>query len=318
MTVADSPRKKRRALSPLANNQKPISTIPVMELNNGDVQSRKDKARAMFDEAVESADVLQKYDVLREELLDSEDGNAWDRGSRPDPKSDSFKEEEAKKEEFAAAIVRAMRDYERAYVFGNLPSEAIPGKNTLDQGGQFLTNKERINKRSKLFEIANLVPKGALLHVHFNSELHPEQLLEKARDMETMYIRSIRPLLTEEDLKETEIVFNVMDPQQVEKGVDVFSSDYPGNATNWKTPEMKFKVWMKWIDFQKGFDERFAENHHDNHDDPVFHQPLEPEDDARCCGASPNVKLTRTEVWLKSKMVLSPLEAYGPDQTVNG
>jgi adenosine deaminase CECR1 len=313
MTVADSPRKKRRALSPLANTRKPIPTIPVMELNNGDVESRRVKARAIFDEAVESADGLENYAVLHQELLDSEDENAWERGSRPDPKSDSFQ-----KEELAAAIVRAMRDYEREYVFGNLPSEAIPGKNTLDQGGQFLTNKERINKRSKLFEIANLVPKGALLHVHFNSELHPEQLLEKAREMPTMYIRSIRPLLTEDDLKETEIVFNVMDPQQVEKGVDVFSVDYPGNATNWKTPEMKFKVWMKWIDFQRGFDERFAENHHDNHDDPVFQQPPEPEDDARCCGASPNVKLNRTEVWLKSKMVLSPLEAYGPDQTVNG
>lgn len=267
----------------------------------------------MFNDALEDADGIQKYAAYHEQLLDAEDGTAWERGARPDPTSESYQ-----KEEKAAAIVRAVRDYEREFVFGNLPSEAIPGKNTLDMGGQFLTNKERINKRSKLFEIANLVPKGALLHVHFNSELHPEQLLELARDMPTMYIRSIRPLLTEDDLKETEIVFNVMDPEQVEKGVNIFSADYPGNATNWKTPEMKFKVWMKWIDFQEGFDERFSEKHHNNHDDPVFQQPTEPADDARCCGASPNVLLNRTEVWLKSKMVLSPEEAYGPDQTVNG
>lgn len=287
--------------------------IPVMEVNSGHVESYKAKARIMFDEAVKDAESAEIYTTRHEELLEMEHKSAWDSGARPHASSPSFQ-----KEQEAAAIVHAVRNYEREFVFGNLPSEAIPGKNTRDMGGQFLTNKERINKRSKLFEIANLVPKGALLHLHFNSELHPEQLLEKARDMPTMYIRSIRPLLTEEDLQETEIVFNVMDPELVESGVDIFDADYPGDATNWKTPEMKFKVWMKWKDFQDRFDERFSENHDDNHDDPVFHHPPEPEDDARCCGASPAVKLTRTEVWLKSKMVLSTAEAYSPDQTVNG
>lgn len=313
MKEADSPRKKRRALSPLTNNRKPAPTIPVMEADTGDLESRKAKIRNIFDEALEDTDGNNEYSAKHEKLLDAEDSNSWERGARPDPGSESYR-----KEERVAALLRAVRDYEREFVFGNLPSEAIPGKNTLDMGGQFLTNKERINTRSKLFEIANLVPKGALLHVHFNSELHPEQLLEKCRKMDTMYIRSIRPLLTEDDLKETEIVFNVMDPDQVKKGVNIFSADYPGNATNWKTPEMKFNVWMRWIDFQTGFDENFSKNHQDNRNDPAFQQPTEPEDDARCCGASPNVQLNRTEVWLKSKMVLSPEEAYGPDQTVNG
>ncbi|KAH6641988.1 hypothetical protein C7974DRAFT_301599 [Boeremia exigua] len=311
--VADSPRKKRRALSPLANNRKPVPMIPVMEVNSGDVESHKASARAEFDAALEDDESNKKYLTRHEELLDAEDKNAWDRSARPDPASESYQ-----KEIKAAAIVQAVRNYEREFVFGNLPSEAIPGKNTLDMGGQFLTNKKRINERSKLFEIANLVPKGALLHLHFNSELHPEQLLYKARYMPTMYIRSIRPLLKEEDLQETEIVFNVMDPEQVQEGVDIFKPDYPGTATNWRQEEMKFKVWMKWSDFQTGFDEHFSEGHHDNHDEPVFHQPPEPEDDARCCGASPAVKLNRAEVWLKSKMVLSETEAYGPDQTVNG
>lgn len=267
----------------------------------------------MFDEAVKDDESARHYISLHEQLLDTENKNAWDRDARPHKSSASFQ-----KEERAAAIIHAVRNYEREFVFGNLPSEAIPGKNTRDMGGQFLTNKKRINTRSKLFEIANLVPKGALLHLHFNAELHPEQLLEKARDMPTMYIRSIRPLLTEEDLLETEVVFNVMDPEQVEPGVDIFDAKYPGTATNWKTPEMKYKVWMRWKDFQDRFDEQFSKNHHDNHDDPVFHSPPGPEDDTRCCGASPAVKLSRTEVWLISKMVLSPAEAYSPDQTVNG
>lgn len=283
-----------------------------MEVGSGDVEYHKAKARIMFDDALDDTDGNTVYATLHEQLLKAETDNAWDRGAR-DPNSKSFRTEEK-----AAAIIHAVRDYEREFVFGNLPSEAIPGKNTLDMGGQFLTNKKRINERSKLFEIANLVPKGGLLHLHFNAELHPEHLLEKARDMPTMYIRSIRPLLTEKDLQETEIVFNVMDPEQVEPGVDIFDAGYPGDATNWKTPAMKFKVWMRWKDFQDGFDQRFSKDHHDNSDEPEFHQPPEPADDARCCGAPAAVKLTRTEVWLKSKMVLSTTEAYGPDQTVNG
>ncbi|KAJ8109399.1 hypothetical protein OPT61_g7486 [Boeremia exigua] len=314
MTVADSPRKKRRALSPLANNRKPVPTIPIMEADAGDVEARIAKAELIFDGALEDVEGIKDYSTRHEQLLDAEDQQAWDRGARPDPESRSFRTEER-----AAAIVRAVRNYEREYVFGNMPSEAIPAKSTRDMGGQFLTNKKRINERSKLFEIANLVPKGALLHLHFNSELFPDQLMERAREMETMYIRSIRPLVKEEDLKETEIVFNVMDPAQVEEGVDIFSENYPGDATNWRTGPMKFKVWMKWIDFQERFKERFGKDYPSDHNDPASNQSQEQKDDeARCCGASPEVKLNSAEVWLKSKMVLSETEAYGPDQTVNG
>ncbi len=288
--------------------------IPVMEVNTGDVELRKEKAESMFNDSLKDAKAVEEYSILHEELLEAENKQAWDLGARPDPTSGSYRIEEK-----AAAIVKAVRDYEREFVFGNLPSEAIPLKSTRDMGGQFLTNKKRINERSKLFEIANLVPKGGLLHLHFNSELFPDQLLEKARDMPTMYIRSIRPLRNEEDLRETEIVFNVMDPAKVVEGVDIFSEGYPGDAANWRFETMKFKVWMKWSDFQTSFEQQFGADHRNNHDDPVFHLPQGSRDDeARCCGASPAVKLTSAEVWLKSKMVLSEAEAYGPDQTVNG
>lgn len=282
-----------------------------VEVKVDDMASSIAGARAIFDSAVDDAQGLKAYNTRHDKLLAKENETAWDREVRPKGTS-----KVAEVERKADAIVRAIREYERRITFGNLPSEALPGPETLDMGGQFLTNKDRIEQKSMLYRIAHAVPKGALLHLHFNSELYPERLLKEARTMDNMYIRSIRPLVKREDLDITEVVFNVMDEEQVEKGVNIFSPTYPGDATNWKTPEWKFKVWMKWSDFQQGFDERF----HKDFDGPGFHElldsPEEPEE--RDCGSEVRVKLNRTENWLYTKMVLSPEEAYGPAQTVNG
>lgn len=316
--VANSPRKKRRASSQLPNRRKSTPKAAAFNVKAQDMESSIAKARATFDAALRDDQGLQDYNTLHENLLAIEAESAWDRDARPKSTSSSVADQEERK---ADAIVRAMREYERRVTFGNLPSEAIPGPETLDMGGQFLTNKDRIEKKSKLYQIADRVPKGALLHLHFNAELYPERLLKEARNMPNMYIRSIMPLLTEEDLELTEVVFNVMDEDQVEKGVDIFSSTYPGTATNWKLPEWKFRVWMKWSDFQRGFDKRFSNEKHladeegPGHDE-IFESSIG--NRGQCCGKEERVRLNRTEKWLYSKMVLSPEEAYGPTQTVNG
>lgn len=313
MTVADSPKKKRRASSLLPNRRKPAPKVMAVEVKAGDVNSSVAVAMAMFDTALEDAHGLKNYTIQHDELLAREKETAWDREVRPKATSRSTEDRDERK---ADAIIRAIREYERRVTFGNLPSEAIPSPETLDMGGQFLTNKDRIEQKSLLYKIAQAVPKGALLHLHFNAELYPERLLKEARKMDNMYIRSIQPLKTREDLEVTEVVFNVMDEDQVEKGVDIFSSNYPGTAVNWKLPEWKFRVWMKWRDFQKGFDERFGEEFPgpDYSDSPDTREHTE----GQCCGKEVRVKLNRTEKWLYSKMVLSPEEAYGPTQTVNG
>ena len=51
-----------------------------------------------------------------------------------------------------------------------------------------------------VFQIAKEVPKGALLHLHFNTEVHPERLLKKAESRKDMYVWSKRSLRSEEDL----------------------------------------------------------------------------------------------------------------------
>lgn len=322
MTVANSPRKKRRASSLLPNRRKPAPKVPAAEAEAGTMDTPSEDALAIFNAALGDDHELKNYNNAYDALLAVEAETAWDHDARPKPASRSRSKKDREEREAdeiereADAIIRAMREYERKNTFGNLPSEALPEPWTLDMGGQFLTNKDRIEKESILYQIAGRVPKGALLHLHFNAELYPEALLKEARSMPNMYIRSIKPLLTEEDLDTTEVVFNIMDEDKVEKGVDIFSPEYPGTATNWKLDDWKFKVWMKWSDFQKGFDEIFSNENHLPDELSLPNSSSEHEDHS--CGMEKRVALNRTEKWLYKKMVLSEEEAYGPSQTVNG
>lgn len=248
------------------------------------------------------------YDDAREELVRNETDDAWDCDAKL-PAASPFAATESR----AKTIVHAMREYEREVTFGNLPSETAPGPATLDMGGQFLTNKDRIETKSKLFEISRLVPKGALLHLHFNSQLDPGELLEQARDMDNMYIRSIMALDRDEALAETEMVLSVLDPDTIDRDVDIFSGDYPGTAANWKEAGMQPKIWMKWSEFQERFNARFPEA-------PVQHKArVSAEEPLHGCCADPRPPdLNAAEFWLRSKMILGPNEAYGDTQTVNG
>jgi adenosine deaminase CECR1 len=268
--------------------------------------------RDQFDAALGDSDRILDYATEHAKLLKEESDDVWDLEARLHTESTIGEQHDNEKK--AARIIRAAREYERKVTFGNQASEAIPGPETLDMGGQFLTNKDRIDKESILFRIAHKVPKGGLLHLHFNAELYPEQLLYQARSIDNIYIRSIRPLLTQDDLDLTEVVFNVLDPGKVLANVDIFSSDYIGDATNWKV-DKKWEVWMPWKQFQQDFEKL-----------PFSKQYKEDEASSKikvaaathCCSEPAYFKLRPAEKWLKSKMQLSPEEAYGPKQTVNG
>jgi adenosine deaminase CECR1 len=304
MTKADSPKKRKRVFSPSPSRRIPI---PYTEPKTLDMTAESATVEEVFDRALGDAKAIKTYSDKHDALLKLENDKAWDREAyqNSDPE-----------EKQAAKIIRAMREYERKVVFGNQASEAIPGKETRDMGGQFLTNKDRIDHGSLLFQAARKVPKGGLLHLHFNAELHPERLLVRARSMKNMYIRSIRPLLSQTDLDDTEMVFNVLDDDKVLKGVNIFSKDYIGDATNWKPPSPKqWDVWMPWEQFQEDFKKQFPGKYLDSRKENI------PEG-STCCSApsepGSQVELSPAEKWLKSKMVLSEEEAYGFTQTVNG
>ncbi|KAF9700500.1 hypothetical protein EKO04_001746 [Ascochyta lentis] len=305
MKVADSPKKRKRTssarpgrkISIQIGRQKAVN----MSIDNGNV-------RDLFDDKLKLSETVDSYNNAHCKLLKEERDDAWDRDA--EPKTTSASDQLEKR---AMIIVRALREYERGVTFGNLPSEAIPGPETLDMGGQFLTNKDRIETKSKLFQIAKLVPKGALLHLHFNSELNPEELLEQAQSMDNMYIRSIMPLDEDEAFAKTEMVLSVLDPDKIDRDVDIFDREYPGTAANWKQADMQAKIWMKWSAFQEKFKARFPQA-------PVQQEaPRSADEPPRgCCASSGPPDLNAAEYWLKSKMILSPDEAYGYTQTVNG
>jgi adenosine deaminase CECR1 len=179
------------------------------------------------------AEGRKTFEQNRGQLLERERSASWDAAAR-----ESASEEERK----ANNIVLRIREDERDNLFGNKASEAIPGPDTLDMGGQFLTNLERTEKRSQVFAIAKEMPKGMHLHLHFNAELDTRKLIAKARDLpDNMFIRSTQPLISDQDYADAELVFNVL-PANTPLA-DCFSSEY---KPAWKTPDAR--PWMRWPD----------------------------------------------------------------------
>ena len=225
-----------------------------------------------FESSLKSVDESRKgFERYKRQICAKESTGAWDRQAKLSA-SDIERE--------AAITVWKIREDERDNLFGNKASEAIPGPDTLDMGGQFLTNKKRIETRSRLFNIVKEMPKGCHLHLHFNAEVDCQELIKKARGLpDNMFIRSTKPLLSNEDYEQAELVFNVM-PANTPTS-DIFSLEY--NPV-WKTPDAR--PWMRWADFRTEFNK------------------WRPDIDA--------------EDWIRDKMVLSEDEVYNSWQTVNG
>lgn len=144
----------------------------------------------------------------------------------------------------AARIVQAVKEHERHNVYQDVASESLPSSGSLEMGGQYLTNRATIEE-STLFDIVRRLPKGADLHVHYNSCLPPEFFLQKARNMQTMFVKSSKALVDEEDYFQAEIIFNVLPANTPVAAADLFQHSYtPGG-------------WMTWLRFC----DRFREIH---------------------------------------------------------
>ncbi|KAI0429044.1 hypothetical protein F5Y09DRAFT_332107 [Xylaria sp. FL1042] len=87
-------------------------------------------------------------------------------------------------------------------------------KHSLSSGQHFLHIRDRLED-ARLFQVARMVPKGAHLHLHFNSTLLPGVLLGYAKDMPNMYIWSDHRLLEESDFKNCKLEFSLRNLEQV-------------------------------------------------------------------------------------------------------
>src|ERR1700753_574680 len=208
------------------------------------------------------------YDRQKKLLVSKEADNGWD----------SLAKRSASEAEVRAQFVLVtIREDERVGLFGNVASEAIPSSTTRDMGGQFLTNKDRI-AQSRIYRMAQRMPKGMHLHLHFNAELQPDILIERAKDNDCMFIRSTQPLLQDKDYAATEVVFSILPSSTA--AVNIFSPNY---KPEFRAPGSR--PWMRWSTFREEFQKRRGR---------------------------------RAEDWIKEKLILTENEVYNVRQTTNG
>ena len=227
---------------------------------------------------------FEVFATSRQNLINSEKEAAWYAPA---------KLRASRAERDAQQIIFRIREAERidTELFGNLPSEAIPNANTRDMGGRFLANKPRI-ERSKIFEIARRMPKGAHLHIHFNSELPPDVLLPLARSPHvehTLCVRTTQPLRTRQDFLDAEVALNVFPKDAPKAQADCFSAEYSPTVKPVNNSSGNYMLW-------KDFREKFPVD--------VDYEPVE--------GLSP------AECWVREKMVVMLDKAYSATQTHNG
>ena len=169
-----------------------------------------------------------------------------------------------------------------------------------------LTNLDLVEK-TQIFRVARRMPKGAHLHIHFNSCLEASFLLGLAKDQEKMDIGSNRPLVSRDDLDECEIQFTIRgelsgragaspetplkrapirkfigNPPKPPVLVNLFDKEKFDQS---EEPDDKIR-WMSYKDFRDEFPHKF-----------------------------PGEDLDK---WLEEKLVYSADEAHGVHQTAEG
>jgi adenosine deaminase CECR1 len=203
----------------------------------------------------------------------------------------------------AMKIVQSLKNHDWDNVYNMPPSARRAGgmdaNNNLivkrTAGEHFLTNVDLINQ-TKLFQVARKMPKGAHLHVHFNSCLSPKFLIQQARNLPTMWINSSHPLPTDaQNYEDCRIQFSVLtDAAAVAANESLDNKDkIASSESNIFSPNYSPLRWMKYKDFQGKFDWTDVTGH-------------------RYCGIS------GVEAWLAKKMQFDEEEVHGVRQTSRG
>ena len=193
-------------------------------------------------------------------------------------------------------------------------------------GDHFLTNWDILNETA-LFKVATKMPKGAHLHIHFNSTLLPHVLLDIAKYMAQIYISSDKPLNSIDNFNTCEIQFlmksEVVVTQDREKLrkigpkvesrsstdtdtdiYDLFASEYIQ-----RTDERNQRLsWMKYSNFRNQW-----EQHQKN-------KSFFPKTISRAVHAHDDQgsNVMTWKEWLISKLVFDEQEAHNSLQTAEG
>jgi adenosine deaminase CECR1 len=220
------------------------------------------------------------YNKALEELQDAEKAIAFD--AEVTASSSNIEKQ-------AAALVRKIKAWDWDHTYGPLLD---PHTGSRKEGEHFLGNVDLINK-TELMKVAKRMPKGAHLHIHFNACLPARFLIQQARDIDAMYIRSTLPLTTPENMEACRISFMVMTLHEAThtKGTDGSEIFVPlGNVWDHKYVSNR---WMSYKQFQRQFEFTDKEG-----------QVLR--------------KTAGAETWLERKMIISEEEAHNSHQTGRG
>jgi adenosine deaminase CECR1 len=94
-------------------------------------------------------------------------------------------------------------------------------------GMMFSLAKERMEK-SKLWQIVQKMPKGALLHCHLEAMVDLDWALEEAFNISGVSVVASGPITTEQEMRKTGFSFTYSKPTQTE--VSIWSTDYAANT----------------------------------------------------------------------------------------
>lgn len=188
----------------------------------------------------------------------------------------------------ANQVLQAVRKHDQAKVYEKAPTRRGYGgqEHPRFMGDHFLSNVDLI-EQTKLYRVAQEMPKGAHLHIHFNANLLPEVLINIAKEMDRMFITSDMPLVPVGDdgnspgyygrFDQCRIQFSILSPER-EKPGNLFDPNYTERGT------------MRFQDFLREFDAHY------------------------------NQKSTKCSVdeWLRNKLVFHEEESHNLLQTPEG
>ena len=226
---------------------------------------------------------LAEYDKALRELQDAEKAIAFD--------AQVFATA-SDVERRAVAIVGKLRLYDLKNTYGEPLDSKGQHTGRRTQGEHYLGNVDLINK-TQLMKVARRLPKGAHLHIHFNSCLPAKFLIQQARNIDAMYIRSTLPLTTPQSMIDTRISFMVMTPHEAtHKKGEAGTEEYCPLGNVWDSSYIP-NTWMPYKEFQRQFE--FVDEKGQNLS-----------------------KTVGAETWLERKMQISEEEAHGCLQTGHG
>jgi adenosine deaminase CECR1 len=184
------------------------------------------------------------YDKQRAEIMAREAALSWDFICKRDASPDEKK---------ANRILQAMRKLDEEDIYAKAPCRrGYRGQeHPRFMGDHFLYNVDLINK-TRLYQVAEKMPKGAHLHIHFNANLPPAFLIDIAKRMERMFITSNIPLVTVgehesepgyyDNFDRSKIQFSILSEKDEKKGTgNLFDPDYPVD----KRQPMSFKAFLE-------------------------------------------------------------------------